>query len=260
MSAQGEDRSDFQAVMPPVDRNGKKLDFVVFKATEGTGWTSKTYKQNVANAKAAGVPYGSYHFFHPSLNVDAQIALFLAFVAENGGLNPGTILACDSEIQSGVSERLFLSDGPNRSDLLESSSLSGLARVRDGVSFPTQHLVDSATPTSASVSLVNSATKSFLDGVRTGVEVALGGDYCQEMLYSFLGMLPALRLRRLSALGRRLHQQGSGQCPSVAPVGYLAVRRRRRSWGFRSGCLQRDSGTVPILDHRKASEGESGDG
>jgi len=93
MSAQGEDRSDFQSVMDPVDRNGRKLDFILFKATEGLTWTSKTYKANIARAKAQGVPYGSYHFFHPSLAVEPQVALFMSFVAENGGLNPGAMLA-----------------------------------------------------------------------------------------------------------------------------------------------------------------------
>src|SRR4051794_13885691 len=108
MSAQGEDRSDFQSVMEPVDRNGKKLDFIFFKATESVTWTSRTYRENVARAKAAGVPYGSYHFFHPSVAVEPQVALFMSFVAENGGLHPGAMLACDSEIQSGVREQARL--------------------------------------------------------------------------------------------------------------------------------------------------------
>lgn len=190
MSAQGEDRSDFQAVMPPLDRNGKKLDFIIFKATEGTTWTSRTYKQNVALAKSAGVPYGSYHFFHPSLNVEAQVALFLSFTAENGGLHPGTILACDSEIQSGANAQAVLMR-PNRSHLLEHDPGTGLARVRLGASIPTSDVVtDHALH--APLAVVNSATRRFLDETATGVRVALGSDVCQEMLYSFLGMLPQL--------------------------------------------------------------------
>lgn len=189
MSAQGEDRSDFQSVMDPTDRNGKKLDFIFFKATEGTTWTSKTYKANLARAKAQGVPYGSYHFFHPSLAVEPQVALFMSFVAENGGLNPGAMLACDSEIRSGVSERAELFS--NRSSLFMMEEHSQLAVIRPGAMIPAEHVVTEH-PLHAPLGTVGSATRSFLDETRTAVRVALGDDVCQELLYSFLGMLPQL--------------------------------------------------------------------
>lgn len=188
-SAQGEDRSDYQAVLPPVDRNGKKLDFIFFKATEGDSWVSTTYARNIALARQSGVPFGSYHFLHPSLNVDAQVALFMSTVAEHGGLEPGAMLACDSEIASGANEQPMLFS--DRSDLLVRHPDTGEARIRDGVNYP-HHLIERSKPKTLSATLVGSATQQFLVKTRTAVEVALGGDYCQELVYSFENMLPQL--------------------------------------------------------------------
>jgi hypothetical protein len=189
-SAQGEDRSDFQAVLPPVDRDGKKLDFIFFKATEGTSWVSQTYAENVALAKQHGVPFGSYHFLHPSLDVQAQIALFMSTVAAHGGLESGAILAVDSEITMGVNgEVMVLSD---RSDiLLRPDPASNRARIRPGVEYP-HNWPFASVPAKFDVALVNSATQQFISGVRTAVEVALGGDHCQELVYTFEAMLPQL--------------------------------------------------------------------
>lgn len=188
-SAQGEDRSDFQAVLPLADRTGKKLDFAIFKATEGTSWVSQTYARNIANAKAEGVPFGSYHFFHPSLPVDPQVALFMATVAEHGGLIPGAILAVDSEITSGVNgDLVLLSD---RSNLLERTNSGTGVRIRQGVEYP-HHTILRSRPESFDSSIVGPRTQQFLIGVRTAVKVALGGDYCQELAYTFEAMLPSL--------------------------------------------------------------------
>lgn len=184
-SAQGEDRSNFQAVMPPLDRTGKKLDFVIFKATEGIGFVDRNYASNIALAKQAGVPFGSYHFFHPSLNVEAQVAFFMATVASQGGLVPGTILACDSEIASGVSNRLTMFR--DNSELLQRHPETGHVNIRDGVDYP-HHMLAHGTPTHLAASLVDLSTHRFLSEVRTAVEVALGADACQEMVYTFLDM------------------------------------------------------------------------
>lgn len=184
-SAQGEDRSNFQAVMPPLDRTGKKLDFVVFKATEAIGFVDQNYASNIALAKQAGVPFGSYHFFHPSLNVDAQVAFFMATVVSQGGLVPGTILACDSEISSGVNGRLTLHS--DRSALLKRHPVTNHASIRAGVNYP-HHMLAHGSPTNLSASLVDLNTHRFISEVRTAVEVALGSDVCQEMVYTFLSM------------------------------------------------------------------------
>lgn len=187
-SAQGEDRSDYQSVFPPVDRNGKKLDFILFKATEGTSWVSSTYARNIALAKQYGVPFGSYHFLHPSLDIPQQVALFLATVSEHGGLVPGAMLACDSEISVGSAGTLLMSNS-GRSSLLTSDPITSEAVRRKGVvgvrSFTDGRL-------DASGVNVGQATNQFLTDVRTGVEVALGGDYCQELCYTYEAMLPRL--------------------------------------------------------------------
>lgn len=188
-SAQGEDRSDYQGVLPPVDRNGKPLDFVIYKATEGTSWVSQTFRMNVAIAKQHGVPFGSYHFLHPSLDVAQQVELFMSTVAEAGALEAGVMLACDSEISSGTGGRLQLAS--DRSHLLVRNPVTGEANIRDGVSYP-HHLLNRSIPANLGATQVNAATRDFIAGVRTAVEVALGGDYCQELVYTFYDMLPQL--------------------------------------------------------------------
>jgi Putative peptidoglycan binding domain/Glycosyl hydrolases family 25 len=190
VSAQGEDRSDFQAVLPPVDTSGKKLDFILLKATEGTSWVSTTYHDNIALAKKYGVPYGSYHFLHPSLDVGTQVALFMSTVDVQGGLEPGAILAVDSEITSGKNGQLILHS--DRSSLLIRNSSSGEGLIRPGVDFPS-HWPRSGHPKRlGSASQVDLATLQFITEVRTAVEVGLGGDYCQEIVYTFADMLPSL--------------------------------------------------------------------
>lgn len=184
-SAQGEDRSDFEQVLPPVDRNGKLLDFIWFKATEATNWKSKTYARNIALAKQHRVPFGSYHFLHPSLDVDLQVASFLAFVSENGGLEPGAMLACDSEISSGVNGRPMLRS--DRSDLLLRDPITSEARIRPGVDYP-HRLLSHSTPAQLAADLVDSATREFMQRLQLGVGLALGGDECQECVYTFLDM------------------------------------------------------------------------
>ena len=188
-NAQGEDRSDYQPVLPPVDRNGRKLDFVWYKATEGTGWTSAVYAQNIALAKEHGVPFGSYHFLHPSLDVERQVSLFMNFVGEHGGIEPGAMFAADSEIASGADGDLVLFS--DRSRLLQRIG-DGKVAVNMAARAHYPHRLMSGTPSKISGSQVDLATLAFLRGVRARVVSWLGGDYCQELVYSFLDMLPQL--------------------------------------------------------------------
>src|SRR5258708_39201311 len=97
MSAQGEDRSDYQPVTP-----AGPLDFIFYKATEGLTWESKTYAANVAQARSEGKPLGSYHFLHPGLNGAAQARFFLDFIRRHGGLHDGDQLVSDCELMAGV--------------------------------------------------------------------------------------------------------------------------------------------------------------
>lgn len=96
MSAQGEDRSDFQPVS-----GWSGLDFGFVKATEGTGWTGQTFPANWANLKAAGIPRGAYHFLHPSENIAAQVDHFVGVVKAQG-LEQEDMLVVDTEILSGL--------------------------------------------------------------------------------------------------------------------------------------------------------------
>lgn len=190
MSAQGEDRSDFQAVLPPVSTDGKKLDFILFKATEGTSWVSQTYARNIAAAQAAGVPFGSYHFLHPSLDIQAQINSFMSVVSAHGGLEAGAMLAVDSEIASGVSDDLTLFG--DRSDMLIRDP-TGKAHVREEFvgDYP-HHLLSRSTPAKLDQSTVDLATIRFITGVRSEVITRLGGDHCQELVYTYEAMLSQL--------------------------------------------------------------------
>ncbi len=97
MSAQGEDRSDYQPVTPV-----GSLDFIFYKATEGLTWESKTYPANVAQARSEGKPLGMYHFLHPGLDGAAQARFFLDFIRRHGGLRDGDQLVADSELMAGV--------------------------------------------------------------------------------------------------------------------------------------------------------------
>lgn len=188
-NAQGEDRSDYQPILPPVDQHGRKLDFVWYKATEGIAWTSKVYAQNIALAKEHGVPFGSYHFLHPSLDVAEQVTLFMNFVDEHGGLEPGAMLAVDSEIASGAESELTLFS--DRSRILQRSAGGKVSvNMADRSYYP--HRIMIGTPSKLSGSQVDLATLGFIRGVRSEVIKRLGGDYCQELVYSFLAMLTQL--------------------------------------------------------------------
>lgn len=91
-SAQGEDRSDWNAVT-----GWTGLDFGFAKATEGTFLADPTFARNWANLKAAGIPRGAYHFFHPSEDAVAQARFFVKTVKAQG-LERGDMLVVDSEL------------------------------------------------------------------------------------------------------------------------------------------------------------------
>jgi len=97
-SAQGEDRSSFQPVS-----SWAGLDFGFAKATEGLTWSDPTFPGNWANLRAEGKPRGAYHFLHPGQDPKAQAGRFIRLVKSHG-LHPGDMLACDSELMSGVRE------------------------------------------------------------------------------------------------------------------------------------------------------------
>ena len=140
MSAQGEDRSDFQAVTPWTG-----LDFGFAKATEGLGWAGKTFKANWANLH--GKPRGAYHFLHPDLGGAEQARVFYAFVKVNGGWRDGDMAVVDSELMSGV-------------------AAAGAGAPVDPVAVVKRSsLAIKAADVSATTSQVDTCTKAFLDEV-----------------------------------------------------------------------------------------------
>ena len=88
-SAQGIDRSHYQAVLTAADLDG--LDFCFAKATDGLGDADPTFAANWAVIKAAGKIRGAYHEQQPGDPV-GQAAHFLAAVQAQG-LVPGDLLA-----------------------------------------------------------------------------------------------------------------------------------------------------------------------
>jgi hypothetical protein len=77
----------------------KGLDFVVVKATEGSGYVNPKHAGQVATARAHGLVVGHYHFARPG-SVNGQADYFLAHAAAK----PGDFLALDWE-DTGVSNK-----------------------------------------------------------------------------------------------------------------------------------------------------------
>ncbi len=123
-SAQGRDCSSWQSAM-----NLTGLDFVIVRATIGDGGLTANvvselaalaavepmrglftasgpgavtdgvdarFGQFWAQAAAAGIIRGAYHFFYPGQSPAAQASLFVSTVKAHG-LRPGDVLVCDSE-------------------------------------------------------------------------------------------------------------------------------------------------------------------
>jgi len=103
----GIDVSHYQEVVdwPTVHSAGDVFGFA--KASEGQFTTDQYFADNWAGMKAVGVLRGAYHFYHPSKDAQAQVALFLKCLATgNGGsplLAPGDLpAALDLEITENV--------------------------------------------------------------------------------------------------------------------------------------------------------------
>lgn len=94
-SAEGEDRSSYQDVLP---WTGDEFGFV--KATETTDWRDPTFAANWAALKHEGKPRGAYHFLHAERSPVAQAEFFVSIVKEQG-LEPGDMLVADSEVIPG---------------------------------------------------------------------------------------------------------------------------------------------------------------
>lgn len=86
-SAQGEDRSAFQAIYPWTG-----LAFGFCKATNGLSVVDPNFGPNWSNLAHAGIPRGAYHELTNGASPQAQAMFFVAVVKERG-LNAGDMLA-----------------------------------------------------------------------------------------------------------------------------------------------------------------------
>lgn len=91
----GNDISNHQG-QPNFDVLVKNANFLIVKATEGTGYTDIQLKRNQSEARRVGLALGYYAFVHPELGNDpiAEADYFLKAVGE---LKEGEVLALDYE-------------------------------------------------------------------------------------------------------------------------------------------------------------------
>ena len=50
------------------------IDFFIFKATEGSGFTDSRFAENVAKARKTGKPFAAYHYQRSGVSASAQVA------------------------------------------------------------------------------------------------------------------------------------------------------------------------------------------
>lgn len=98
----GIDISHWQNDAGPIDWNKVKKDgveFVIVKATEGTGYVDPYFKANVKNAKKVGLKVGAYHFarFETESKMKAELNHFLKTIKGMGLTYPAVL---DLEDQS----------------------------------------------------------------------------------------------------------------------------------------------------------------
>lgn len=77
-----------------------KIGFAFIKATEGTDMTDENYRDNMADAKTAGIKRGAYHFFIASRSGKAQAVHYMETVQLKKGDLPPVL---DVETSNGAS-------------------------------------------------------------------------------------------------------------------------------------------------------------
>ncbi|AQS42164.1 MAG: Glycoside hydrolase [Candidatus Tokpelaia hoelldobleri] len=76
----GIDVSRYQGEIDWLQVRADSVDFAFIKATEGGDRLDETFKQNWAQAKAAGVPRGAYHFYYFCRSAKEQAQWFIRHV------------------------------------------------------------------------------------------------------------------------------------------------------------------------------------
>ncbi len=79
--------------------------FAFVKATEGTTYIDPLYAANIEGLKEVAIPYGSYHFFHPSEDAAKQANHFLENTGEHHSLPP----VLDIETTDSVTNEIIIS-------------------------------------------------------------------------------------------------------------------------------------------------------
>lgn len=67
------------------------VDFVFMKATEGGDWVDRLFQRNLAEARAAGLRVGAYHFYRFNKTGAEQARNFLATVPRDADLLPPVV-------------------------------------------------------------------------------------------------------------------------------------------------------------------------
>jgi GH25 family lysozyme M1 (1,4-beta-N-acetylmuramidase) len=180
MSAQGEDRSGYQAVGPWA---GSSFGFT--KATEGTTYADPTFAANWARLRAEGKARGAYCFFRPGLDPAAQARFFVATV-KKAGLRPGDMLVGDIETLAGAAAAAVAPASPPRRAHLEVAGALTAGATLGG------------------------EAKRFLDEV-----TALAGPHCPVLLYTNLSV--AAHLGACTGYGLWIAHPGTVAPVDVSP-------------------------------------------
>src|SRR6478735_11057373 len=85
---------------------GAGHDFAIIKATESTTYKNPFYAADIANARAAGLVVGAYHFARPALPLSTAQAQARYFVATTGSMRTARTLppVLDIEANGGLSK------------------------------------------------------------------------------------------------------------------------------------------------------------
>jgi lysozyme len=87
----GVDVSAFQGDIDWAEIKNQDIEFAFIKATEGSSFTDPSFRTNYANATAAGLRVGAYHFFSFDTPGAAQAAHFISEVGKTDTMLPPVI-------------------------------------------------------------------------------------------------------------------------------------------------------------------------
>ena len=96
----GIDISNYQGDVDWVKVKASGIGFAYMQASQGIHFIDPNFADNTAAIKKTGLPYGSYHFFRPNHDADAQAQLFLKTTKGRIGELPPML---DIEVSAGLS-------------------------------------------------------------------------------------------------------------------------------------------------------------